>query len=527
MRRAFPTLLVLVALAVFTSACSDDGLTAEVSEPRDSSTPTTTANPTDADSDDGDTGRETGGGDTNLSDLGWSDCGGFECVKVSVPVAYENGPDEAGNDFLSIAVARQLATGDESDYLGVLMVNPGGPGVSAIEFLRLAADGYLPEQLSQFFDLVAFDPRGVGDSEPDFACGLAGDHIVIANAIGDEVDTPEDEALAELAVERCTESMGAAAGLLHTEYVARDMDRVREALGVEQITYLGFSYGSAIGTWYATLFPERVRAMVLDGADNPVDPSQTRAQRVDNAMEETAPLEDKLRSALEACDDRSCPIYNGGDPVAYYYEAATKLHLVDEELQDAPFAGALGVITTLYSEETWPLLWDGLSDLNEFDDPTLFSDLALFQLDDPSQPSFTAHVNCLDSWVIDSHVDRYDRVEDLNVMTDRVAAELPLLSALDLTGFDVCPYFDTIAPAALDRPLDGSDVPIIVIGNHGDPVTPFAESEQLATETLSNGLLVEVNHPEHTVYPNNECVNDIVDRVLIDGVTPTSDRVGC
>ena len=219
--------------------------------------------------------------------------------------------------------------------------------------------GCCTHALHERFDIVGFDPRGVGDSEPAFTCGESGEQLELLAAIEMPVDSPDDIAAGEAAANLCIQSMGPVGGLLHSEYVARDMDEIRKALGVEQISYLGFSYGSALGVWYATLFPQSVRAMVVDGADNPIDPASTRQERIEETVEEVAPFAKLLDQALAACTDPECPIYNQGDPVAYFRQAVTKLDLVNQAASDNPRAGAMGVITTLYSQDFWPLLWQG------------------------------------------------------------------------------------------------------------------------------------------------------------------------
>ena len=141
--------------------------------------------------------------------------------------------------------------------------------------------------------------------------------------------------------------MGPIGGLLHSQYVANDMDEIRKALGADQISYLGFSYGSALGVWYATLFPNSVSAMVVDGADNSVDPAATQQERVDEVIEEVAPIEDFLQQALIACADPLCPIYNDGDPLGYFRQAVAKLDIVNAAA-DHPLAGFFGVVSTLF-----------------------------------------------------------------------------------------------------------------------------------------------------------------------------------
>ena len=196
----------------------------------------------------------------------WSLCEFIlECGFVEVPADYRN-PD-AG----SVKIAVNVRRADHQDQrIGYLFVNPGGPGASGLELVQDSEFAFADELMARF-DIIGFDPRGVGASEPEFACGAPGEQLALLNSIDGDIDTPEETATGEAAANLCIESMGPVGGLLHSEYVARDMDEIRRALGAEQISYLGFSYGSELGVWYATLFPESVRAMVVDGADNPVD----------------------------------------------------------------------------------------------------------------------------------------------------------------------------------------------------------------------------------------------------------------
>jgi pimeloyl-ACP methyl ester carboxylesterase len=306
------------------------------------------------------------------------------------------------------------------------------------------------------------------------------------------------------------------------------MDEIRKALGVEQISYLGFSYGSTLGVWYATLFPQSVRAMAVDGADNPIDPASTQQERIEEATEEIAAFAELLDKALAACDDPECPIYNQGNPVAYFRKAVAKLDLVNQAASDNPRAGALGVITTLYSQDYWPFLWQGLFALYEDDEPSILLEFALLQLgEDPAAVSFTGHVNCLDGQTLYPELDRDTLLADAEAAEAVMEERFPLLALMIPPLPSACLFYDQFAPDPLQGPLDGGNVPILVIGNHSDPVTSFGESEELVTDTLTNGYLVETSHIAHIVYPHNECVNDHVHRALIDVVYPDERRVVC
>ena len=452
----------------------------------------------------------------------WSPCeDGLRCGFVQVPADYRD-PDA---DNINIAVNVRRAD-FQDERVGYLFVNPGGPGGSGLELVQNSEFAFDYEILDGF-DIIGFDPRGVGASEPEFACGAPGEQLALLNSIDGDIDTPEETATGEAAANLCIESMGPVGGLLHSEYVARDMDEIRKALGAEQISYLGFSYGSTLGVWYATLFPESVRAMVVDGADNPVDKADTQQDRVDEAVEEWEGFEELMEQALTACDNSVCPMHSEGDPIAYYKSAVEKLHLVNSAAGDVPYAGFLAVLTTLYGEGLWPALWQALYELNENDDPAILLEFAATQLDDDlTAPNFTAHVNCLDGLALYPDLDRATRFEDSDLIDDAIAEKLPLIDAIYPLYSSACPFYDQFAPAPLDGPLDGGGVPILVVGNHTDPATSFDESEELVTETLSNGHLLETSHASHVVYPDNECVNEHVHRALIEAVYP-DERVFC
>ena len=482
--------------------------------------------------------------------IGWSKCGfpdrdNIECGFIDVPADYRN--PEA--DSIRIAVNVHRATLPD-ERIGYLLVNPGGPGASGLDLAFGAAFGFFTDEIVERFDIVGFDPRGVGlnagwvaifagigidfagavggGSGPEFACGGPGEQLALLSTIEGEFDTPEEIAAGEAAANLCIESMGPVGALLHSEYVARDMDEIRQALGAEQISYYGGSYGSVLGVWYATLFPDSVRAMVVDGADNPVKKTATQEERIAEGLEKAAELAAKLEQALTACADPECPIYNDGDPVGYYRKAVAKLDLVIAAADNNPMAGAFGVISTLYTEDDWPGLWQGLFELNENDDPSILFEFASINLgEDPTAASFPGHVNCLDQWVLHPELDRATLLED-SAVADSIANEkFPLLAIIDPSFPGTCLFYDQFTPEPLDGPLDGGDVPILVIGNTSDTFTSFRESEELVNETLSNGYLLETAHYKHGVYPENQCVNGHVHRALIDGVYPGERRVVC
>ena len=460
----------------------------------------------------------------------------IDCLVVTVPADYQD--PEAG--FIAVMVVVHKATSPE-ERIGYLFVNPGGPGSSAADLVAATPYGkFFSEKIVERFDIVGMDPRGVGYSEPAFACGAPGDLFTRLAAIELPLDTAAEIAAGEAAAHLCLEFMGPVGGRLHTEYVVRDMDEIRQLLGADQITYLGFSYGSMIGVWYATLFPQSTRAMVVDGARNPrakaAGPPSVEEQigALDNILQ---PREAALEAALQACDDpTTCPIYHDGDPVGYFLQAVSKLGLADRTVGH-PQAGYMGIISPLYDETQWPDLWRGLFELQEHDDPSVLLELGRRQLQgkEYGEVTVTAHINCLDQWVLEPEL-----LASRSQLPDDPASEEgedatyyeypPLHSAIFATTLSLpeqCNFYGPFAPEPFAGTLDGSDTPILVVGNYLDVTTPFVDSEALATETLSNGYLVETAHYKHVVYNENSCVNALVDRVLLDRVFPDERRVVC
>ena len=401
--------------------------------------------------------------------IDWNPCGPLECGSILVLADYRD--PEAGS--IKIAVAVHRATTPEK-RIGYLLVNPGGPGSSGVALPFGAPVGQFSDEIVERFDIVGFDPRGVGlsdelvahfdkagidfselvggGSQPEFACGGPGEQIALLASIDGDVDTPEEIAAGEAAANLCIQSMGPVGGLLHSAYVAYDMDEIRQALGADQISYFGASYGSALGVWYATLFPDSVRAMVVDGTSNPVEQATTQQERVASEIQgEWTPFETLLEQALTACAaDPQCPIYNYGNPVGYFKQAAAKLGLVNATAGNNPVVGTWGVVSTLYSEKGWPDLWQGLFELNENDDPSILLKYAEKQFPDqgPTAASFRDHVNCLDNWSLHPELARSPRLNDAAGVAAAFKERLPLLAVLRSYSWlaDACPFYDQFAP---------------------------------------------------------------------------------
>ena len=228
------------------------------------------------------------------NEVDWQDCGTFECGRLAVPLSYE----EPAGEQIEIALLRAQAR-EPSQRIGSLLVNPGGPGASGTNFVR-AWSALAPPEIRDRFDIVGFDPRGVGDST-SLDCHDSVQEIAALDPTPDSPDEWSDVAETYRAfAELCALRGASLLPHLGSDNVARDLDRIREALGDEKLTFLGYSYGTVIGAFYADLFPERVRALVLDGA---VDTSLTGEEL---AFEQAVGFEASLERFAADCRERDC-----------------------------------------------------------------------------------------------------------------------------------------------------------------------------------------------------------------------------
>lgn len=526
------------AAVLLLSACTSDGGSSSTTTSADSTTSDEqteeSSNATDDPSDEASTEEassdDTGSGDAGSADAGseddtntatgldWAPCEGSggqlgleqECAGLAVPRDHN---DPAGTQ-IEIAVAR-LDTAGEADQIGSIVFNPGGPGGSGVEFLTQAAFT-IPPEVQQRFDLVSFDPRGVGSSTA-LTCENELDDEIELLAAGDDVAWQELVSEAEAASEDCTPDTLELAPYVGTNNAARDLDLIRAALGDEGLTYVGYSYGTRLGATYAELFPDNVRALVLDAAVLPTDDfaelDRGQAEGFDRALENFA----------AACDaDADCLLQEIGPTLDVIDDLRTEIDEVgqfptdDESRVLTPGEFELGIIAALYSKSAWPFLAQGLYIAETSQDGSLLQvlgdQLAGRQPDGTYDNSQVANgfINCADS--------------PSRRSPDEVRADADEAAALSThfgdalratTGCIGMP--DPIDPLTIG-PAEGAS-PILVIGNSGDPATPYEWSVALADQ-LSDAVLYTVEAEGHTAYGSIECVTDDVNAYLIDLVVP-------
>jgi pimeloyl-ACP methyl ester carboxylesterase len=420
-------------------------------------------------------------------------------------------------------LARHRATNPD-ERIGSLLVNPGGPGFGGSEFAILAELVPYDEELLEHFDIIGWDPRGTGKSEPFIDCTDDYDHFFAESDITPDT-AGERQQLVDLAEEFADDCVVGNADIIEhvgTNNSARDIDTIRRALGEETISYFGFSYGSELGGTWATLFPDTVRAAVFDGARDP------DADNFEATVQQLEGFETTLSTFLAECSaDDDCAFHNDGDAEGAFDELMS-------ELDEAPIPGepdrsevtlriALrAVFQAMYTELYWPALEESLAEAQDGDGRGLQS-LAdsYFQ----RQPDGTFG-NELEAFQAIGCADTDERltVEEDDAAAAAYTAAAPRLAPAGSVGSYSCTFF----PDALDPRIEITGIgagPIVVVGTTGDPATPLASTRAMA-EALEDGRLVVVEADQHTGYNVNRCINEVVNDFLID-LVPPADGTEC
>ena len=441
-----------------------------------------------------------------------------QCATVPVPIDYA---DPSGAQA-HLAVIKIPATGQRT---GVLMINPGGPGASAIDAVVGLSDKLGGTPIAEHFDLVGVDPRGVGYSTPQLRCRTDAEFDAWRREPMVDYSQAGVAAIDQLnrnLVAGCVQRMGKAfLANVGTASAAKDMDAVRQALGEEQVNYLGFSYGTELGTAYIDQFPNRVRTMVLDGA---IDPTQNP---VDAVVEQMAGFQVAFTDyAADCAKSPNCPL--GTDPAEWvnrYHQLVNPLVAKPGPTEDPrglSYADAItGTINALYTPQYWKYLTSGLSGLKRGTDA---GDLLLLADDyqgrdedgqySNGQDAFNA-IRCVDGptptdpavW---AEADRQTRLR------------APFLSYGEFTGFaprDLCAFWP-VPPTSL--PHTAAPAPagsVVVVSTTHDPATPYVAGVDLARQL--HAPLITYEGTQHTVvFAGDSCVDNAVTRYLVDRVLP-------
>jgi pimeloyl-ACP methyl ester carboxylesterase len=453
--------------------------------------------------------------------LDWRPCAGsFQCARLLVPFDYTR---PAGRHF-SLPVIKLAAT-DPGSRTGALVINPGGPGASGVEYALNARSEFTSGVRSRF-DIVGFDPRGVGQSDPAVRC-MSGRQLDTYFATSDDPASPGQLAAlvaeSKLYAAQCARNAAALLPYLGTANAAKDMDVLRAALGEQALTYLGKSYGTYLGASYAQQFPSRVRALVLDGA---VDPAATGLQL---DLAQAKGFESAFGQFAAWCATQArCPLGAGGagavGKVTGLLTAADRHPLVNLLGESQPANSAIlltGIAGALYLRQDWPVLKSALSGAFT-GDGTILVELADSLME--RSPSGT-YSNLSDA---EMSVDCVDRPWPRSLGPYRAAAAsaakaAPLFGASLVWGSLPCAYWPV--PPAAERIRAAGARPVLVVGDLHDPATPYQWAVSLSRD-LASGVLLGWNGEGHTSYmQGSSCVDGIVDSYLIRLRVPRSGTV--
>ena len=454
-------------------------------------------------------------------DLNWRSCGVNSCALLTVPLDYA----EPAGETITLAVLRAPAS-RRGERVGQLVVNPGGPGASGVQYAASGSRTF-GDELTSYFDIVGFDPRGVGKSTPlECADTKLTDEFV---SIDPDPDTPAEASQFDRITrefgEGCLAGSGALTRHISTVEAVKDIDILRAALGERQLDFFGASYGTLLGATYADLFPGNVRRMVLDGA---LDPTLTLEAL---NLEQARGFQTALDAYLKYCiDEGECVL---GDTVP---AASRRIGQLLDQLDAQPLPTSsgrelteglarYGILLPLYLRSYWPLLTLALTQAieNGAGDQLLFlsdqySSRGPDRYKDNSIAAYNA-VTCLD------YADRVPPDQVTNRLRGFADAS-PVFGRSFGYDFAKCsswPVKSTRTPRPINAP---GAPPIVVIGTTRDPATPYALAKALAGQ-LESGVLVSRDGDGHTGFrQGNKCVDRAIEGFLLGGTVP-EDGLSC
>lgn len=451
----------------------------------------------------------------------WKKCDqGFQCSTLHVPLDYT----APGARAISVALVRHLAL-DARRRIGSLIVNPGGPGASGVEYAKYSAYIVTPQILNRF-DIVGFDPRGIGKSTPLWCLtGPETDKFVAVDG-SPHTQVQESELVdqSQILARNCMERAGALLPFVGTIDAARDLDVLRAVLGDKKLNMLGKSYGTLVAGTYAHFFPKNVGRLVLDGA---VDPTVTLEEmNMQQAKAFEGALNSYLASYLQGCKKTSeCPFGNTLDQAhATILELVTNSDTVPlTSKSKRPVTQSevlLGILSSLYdSEGGWKDLTAALISAIRGDGTDLLA-LADYYVDRGPKGKYEINSN-----EVGYAVNCLDKVQRMTIEDTRKNAEVlskisPVFGAYLAWASFPCNYW-LVPTKPLPRPLTAiGSAPILVVGTSRDPATPVAWAAGLANQLVTGHLLV-FNGDGHTAYiRGSRCIDNAIDAYLLTGTLP-------
>ena len=450
-------------------------------------------------------------------------CGeGIFCADVQMPMNWDDPKSEP------IVIATSYRQADKKDPLGFVLFNPGGPGASGYDWVLESSDFLGTKALRENFNILGFDPRGVGRSSAVSCLTDAETDEFLYSVTGFELGSDEDLAFTRAAIKefgaKCLEETGDLLAHVDTVSAAKDMDVLRAVLGQEKLNYLGYSYGSLLGTTYATLFPNRVGQFVLDGA---IDPTVSDEQQ--NLLQIEA-FEKTLMAFLEACEQyKDCPFtgFVEGDLETireFFLELESKPLPTESGRELTIWAAVTGLIMPLYSESYWPYLATAFDTALNKGQGDVFMMLADQYNDRSDDGTYSTNIlaanyaiSCLDSRASTN-------IFSMRKQNSALLEAAPTLGRYWQFGALRCeswPFEVKQSPASYKA--TGAPT-ILVVGTTGDPATPYSQAQALAGEILDDAFLLTYNGEGHTIYGQQvACVDNVVDEFFLTAKLPETD----
>jgi pimeloyl-ACP methyl ester carboxylesterase len=450
----------------------------------------------------------------------WKSCeNNAQCATVKAPLDWENPSPETD---IELALSRHRAI--DGNPQGSLFFNPGGPGASGADYVKSAPEQVVSEDVRKDFDLIGWDPRGVGSSSAvvcytdpkdfdEYLFGIPEGEPGSAEWIADIEQSGADFAKA------CADNSGDLLGFIDTISTVRDLDMLRALVGDEKLNFFGMSYGTQIGAQYADLFPEKVGRMVLDAVVNPADSMS------EVVLGQTEGFDRALRSYLSDCREIACPFSENPDEdiavIADLYERldADPLPHDDGRMLSSSVLDT-AISSALYEEELWPVLSQAFQEIALGQTETTFALADYYyrrvdgKYEDHFFESFYA-ITCIDHPVVTDPAELEQQVEEMNAIS-------PLESDLAIAD-PVCSNWPYPAKDVVG-PVEGAGAdPILLVGTTGDPATPYESAVEVADQ-LESGVLISYQGDDHIAYDEGDpCVNSLVDEYFLTGEVPAAD----
>lgn len=445
--------------------------------------------------------------------LQWESCEGFECATIDVPLDY----DKPEGKTISLSLLKVAASGEKK---GTLFINPGGPGGSGIELAKHSMTRF-SSKLTRSYDIVGFDPRGVGKSTPVDCVDDAELGKILDGGIdtATEAGREEEKRIAENIAKGCQERSGDLLPYVGTESAARDLDVMRELVGDEKLNYLGYSYGTELGGQYAELFPARVGRLVLDGAVN------TQLSSAKLGYDQTIGFELAYIRYLEHCIAQGeCPL---GTSVT---EARVKTRELLDRLAKEPLPTGKAqrplnetimtkvIVGTMYDDDMWTYLTQVLKQILEEGKGNLALRVADI-LDSREGDTFKDN-STEANWAITCADFPPSDPQEYARYTEKLKEQAVVFGAMQTEGTDLCSLWKVKAKKNLGPFVAKGSDPIVVIGTLYDPATPYSWAVDLNT-SLENSVLISWDGDGHVAYGRGStCIEKAVDDYFVDGVVP-------